>query len=696
MTVVGTGFLAHHFKEVGAAYPQALILAAGVSHSVGVTGAEFAREEALVQQCIEHSEREALLLVFLSTTHIWGSRAEPACEDDMPNPSSSYGIHKLRMEAAIRASRASWLILRLAHPVGREQNPLQLVPALAAQILSGSVDIWRGARRDIIDVGHAVELLRRVLRSGVRNVIVNIASGVCTGVEQMVDHLCLCLNRDPVRRYIERPDSYCVSIDRLRTIVGDLADFDFDENYWRRVLTRYYTFARQTPGESLRDDVRAASSLLESLRKDMAGRRDDSRILGIVTAASTSESYIPYTVPLVLRQAAEAGLGADILLGLNNGYDCSDVIASYARIPDVEIVRLETGEKTSLGKPGLVYAPGDVTPYCFPTPSTRHRIFAVHQRAGPLSNGKTLMLLDLLAGLLLPNVQRGWVAPALTLLFDAESMFMNRSQDGCFLELLGRARHLLDLTDGDTRAAARALIDENRWAGDTARSTGAGPSANGLVEMLSDFRFGNLDVIGASTRFTAFTRRSRFSGLPVCFPSPHGPISAMHAVYNQICGIVPGCACMSGAGTLARTEVVISLMNVVLSRYPRIYGEDALFTVLAEQLSLRIHLSTRVQVTNRCPALGERSAHADHDAWVGQFAKWYSGFAQIENLYGSEICRSVLGPDEQDVPASGIAIAACRYRAKGDLEEALHILDELAATRPLVTTIREMAQRVAP
>jgi nucleoside-diphosphate-sugar epimerase len=144
------------------------------------------------------------------------------------------------MEALIRDSRASWLILRLSNLVGRNQNPLQLVPALAAQILAGSVSIWRGARRDILDVRHAVELAARVIGSGSRNVLVNIASGVSTDVEQFVDHLCICLNRHPERHYVERPDSRCVSIERLRTIAGDLSEFGFDQNYWRRLLTRYY------------------------------------------------------------------------------------------------------------------------------------------------------------------------------------------------------------------------------------------------------------------------------------------------------------------------------------------------------------------------------------------------------------------------------------------------------------------------
>jgi hypothetical protein len=305
------------------------------------------------------------------------------------------------------------------------------------------------------------------------------------------------------------------------------------------------------------------------------------------------------------------------------------------------------------------------------------------------------MLLDLFGGLLLPNVQTGWKVPSTALLFDAESVFLRRQPEHDFLELVEQARKLLRLTHGNARAAADALIGEDSSAVGARRTTIDNSSA-GLLDMLTEFRCGNFDVLGASTRFTAFGKRSTFGGIPVDLPTPLDPISAMHAVYNHICGILPGCRCMPGGGTLARTEVLVALMNVVLSRYPYIYGEDALFTVLAEQLGLRMHLTTQVQVTNRCPALGERLADTGHDAWVAQFAKWYRGFHQIENLYGSEPCQSIVGPTEQDVLAAGIAIAACRYRAKGDAVEALRFLEQLAATQPVLATIHEMAKRAAP
>src|SRR5262249_56636458 len=80
----------------------------------------------------------------------------------------------------------------------------------------------------------------------------------------------------------------------------------------------------------LQRDLDDSLDLIDRLQSSTAGRWDDERLLAVVTAASTSELFLPYTIPLVLRQAEASGLGVDLLLGLNNGYECPDVIERLA------------------------------------------------------------------------------------------------------------------------------------------------------------------------------------------------------------------------------------------------------------------------------------------------------------------------------------------------------------------------------
>jgi nucleoside-diphosphate-sugar epimerase len=155
-------------------------------------------------------------------------------------PCSAYGRHKLAMEAVVRAAGVDHLILRLSYPVGAHQPPHQIVPALTAQLRTGAVTVWRGARRDLFDVRHLVPILDALLAAGVTGEVVNVASGYGTPVEAIIDHLADRLGVRPTRTIRELPAEDDLAIDRLRALAGDVIDgFGFGPDYYRRVLDRY-------------------------------------------------------------------------------------------------------------------------------------------------------------------------------------------------------------------------------------------------------------------------------------------------------------------------------------------------------------------------------------------------------------------------------------------------------------------------
>jgi hypothetical protein len=428
----------------------------------------------------------------------------------------------------------------------------------------------------------------------------------------------------------------------------------------------------RSPAVRLRDDVDAAQSLTGELFQSAKGRLDGSRLLVIVTAAASSDRLIPYTVPLLMRQCEMAGLGVDVILGLNNGHECPDVLATYQVDPSVAVISLETRPKRSPSAAADVYSRGDTRPYTIPPTLTTHRIFAVHQQAGPWSAGKTQMLLDLFRGLLAPNLQRDWVAPRWSLLIDAETLLIEAEPDPHFSETAESAARLLAEHSGDVRSVAQRLLR------DVVPDSQATPRFNiaspGLVRMLREFGSQPLDVLGAATHFCAFRHSTTFRGVPVYMPSPGDPISATHLFYNAACGLMPGCSCMPGGGTLAKTETLVGFMSVILERYPNIYGEDAIFTVLVEQSGLRMRLSRSVRITNRCPARGEMVGDPPRPAWQDQLQRWYRGFAQVQALYGRSACRSVIGPEQDDVLAGGLALAVGAFRRDGDRGKAFELL----------------------
>lgn len=436
--------------------------------------------------------------------------------------------------------------------------------------------------------------------------------------------------------------------------------------------------------ERLRRDVRDSQAAVARLRASCPGG-DDRRLLALVTAARTSEQYLPYTVPLVLRQAEVAGLGVDLVIGMNNGYRCPELVDSLAAMPGVPITVLESTAKPSLHAAGLVVDPAGAALYRIEPPRTPHRVFVVHQPAGPWSAGKDVMLLDLIDGLLLPNMQTGWGAPHTALVFDAEAVFVEHEPDDTLAAAIAQARSWLERSGGHpVRAALAMAADAPRR---SAGRSGFDIASPGLARLLAEWRGGTLDVLGPATRFCAFGAPRTFRGVPVLMPLPAEPISAVHRVYNETCGVLPGCSCMSGAATLARTDVLLGMLSVILARYPDIYAEDAIFTVLAEQAGLRLRLARDVQITNRCASRNESAGEPPRPAWVAQIIKWYRGFDQVEQLYGAGPCASVLGPGTDEFLAAAVAIAARDLTADADGAKAF--LQDVSEAGPAFDEIRK-------
>ncbi len=446
--------------------------------------------------------------------------------------------------------------------------------------------------------------------------------------------------------------------------------------------------ASPSQAERLRCDLDDSQSAVARLRAACPAG-DDSRLLALVTAARTSESYLPYTVPLVLRQAEAAGLGVDLVLGMNNGYRCRELVDSLTSIPAASITLLETTPKLSRHAPGLVVEPGGSTLHRVETPRTLHRVFIVHQVAGPWSAGKDVMLLDLINGFVRPNIEGGWRAPDAALVFDAEAVFIEHEPDEpdeSLAAAIADARGLLERCERNPATAARALAAESPRR--PPRRPAFDIASPGLGRLLTAWRGGTLDVIGPATRFCAFGAPRIFRGVPVLMPLPHEAVSAVHRVYNETCGVLRGCSCMSGAATLARTDVLVGMLSVILGRYPDVYAEDAIFTVLAEQAGLRLRLARDVQVTNRCAARTDTAGDPPRPWWVGQIIKWYRGFDQVEQLYGAGPCASVLGPGTDDFLAAAVAIAARDLPV--DAAGARAFLQDVAEAGPAFDEIRRV------
>ncbi len=401
--------------------------------------------------------------------------------------------------------------------------------------------------------------------------------------------------------------------------------------------------------EALKTDVRSVLDLRAQIGVQTRGVTDSSRIAGIVTAAAGYESYLPYTVPLVIEQVQNTGRSADIVLGLNNGYECPEVIASFLALRDTEIVHLYTGEKPGEGIPSEIFDNPQLQcpTYLIPPAGKQHRIFVVHQRPGPYSAGKVRMLGDILHSLFLPSIESGWALPVYTLLFDAESLFVSVTEDRDLTPELEHVSRLLHEHSGDAHEVVGALVQEHfssqgrQHVSPAATLMGVGNHnvqlpTHGLEALINELESQpKLDIIGAITRFCIYSQEQVVDGMGIRLPDLSATISPMHLIYNYTCGLLEGAMCMPGAGTVGKSDILLSLLAVALRAHPEIYGEDAITTVLAEHAGFGLRLSSQVFVTNRCPGIADMTNETPPRlAWPQQFITWYGGFNAIEKLYG--------------------------------------------------------------
>ncbi|MEU7639430.1 NAD(P)-dependent oxidoreductase [Streptomyces sp. NPDC039016] len=251
MDIVGNGFLARHLKPLADRHPDTVVLAAGVSWASHTSDADFAREAALLREVAADCRATSRRLLFFSTasTGMYGTANGPGHEDLTITPCTPYGTHKLAMEAHLRTSGTDFLALRLGHLVGPGQPPHQLLPTLLRHLRQGTVAVHKGATRDLIDVDDVIAIVDHLLARGLTRQIVNVASGAAVPVDHIIDHLQQRTGLPATRSYIDVGGHHTISIDKLRTLVPEVAAMGFGPHYYRGVLDDFLTasFTPATP-----------------------------------------------------------------------------------------------------------------------------------------------------------------------------------------------------------------------------------------------------------------------------------------------------------------------------------------------------------------------------------------------------------------------------------------------------------------
>ena len=227
-TIIGSGLIARAFAPRADALTDVCIYAAGVSNSSCNDTREFARERERLQAAAD-SLNDTTLLLYFSTCSI----NDPAAQN------SAYVNHKRAMEQLV-AQRPRHLILRLPQLAGRTPNPHTLLNYLHARIVrSERFAVFRGARRNIIDVDDVANVVVELVREGACAETINVA---CTHSAPIFD-IVRCMEETVGHRaifdIIDAGAGYPIDTTRIAAALARCG-ISFPADYLRRTIEKYY------------------------------------------------------------------------------------------------------------------------------------------------------------------------------------------------------------------------------------------------------------------------------------------------------------------------------------------------------------------------------------------------------------------------------------------------------------------------
>ncbi|TBR61421.1 hypothetical protein B4U84_11640 [Westiellopsis prolifica IICB1] len=364
---------------------------------------------------------------------------------------------------------------------------------------------------------------------------------------------------------------------------------------------------REKQDRTLATDVKSVLSCRQWIQAKTNNTLDTTRILGIVAVAKGAENYLPYTIPKIIQQISEVGMMADIIIGLNNGFECSDVINRFALLSEIQIIHLYTEEKLANNVPAQIFdnviCQGRT--YCLSNielPQCRHRIFVMHQKEGQHSAGKIRVLGDIYGSLLLKSIENGWIPPAILVTFDAESQFLVEQNDS-----------VINL------------------------------ESNGLKLIVNQLQnHPEIDILGTRIK-SAIYQKAVLDGIEVLMPNFSEEVPPIHWFLDIVYGRYRGYQCKPGGGTVGRTDAIISLLAVISETYPG-KGEDAILTVLAKHADFIGDIFLDVICTNKIPCITDMTMdQPPKKAWVEQIYRWIAINQTLKLLYGEHNIRIING-----------------------------------------------------
>jgi nucleoside-diphosphate-sugar epimerase len=225
--IIGSGLLARAFAHLFAGSRDCCVYAAGVSNSNCSDQREFDRERDRLMIAMEE-HRSVDLFLYFGTCSANGSFVSP------------YVQHKIEMEKIV-AEHPRYLILRLPQTAGKTENPHTLLNYIFTRIIrSERFQIWRNARRNIIDVEDVVRIAAGLaLKEDARRECINVANFLDHSMGDVVAIMEKVVGKRAIFDSLDKGDTYPIDTQRIYT-VAQSCGVVFGPEYLEPVIRKYY------------------------------------------------------------------------------------------------------------------------------------------------------------------------------------------------------------------------------------------------------------------------------------------------------------------------------------------------------------------------------------------------------------------------------------------------------------------------
>jgi polyisoprenyl-phosphate glycosyltransferase len=235
-TVIGSGLIANRFIDYAVQSNNVVLFAGSVHDSTAQDFSTTVAEEAALKKAI--SEQGNSTLVYFSSCSVLDSSVAETL----------YVKHKLRMEKMIEETSAKYIIFRLPQIIGLSDSKSSLIMFLVDSILNGkSFDLWKNAKKNLIDIDHVHEIVGEVLKRGVFfNKTMNVAAPNSSSMLQIVNQVESFLGKTAIYQTLDKGSSFDIDAADANAIAGDLK-IKFEANYLTNALDKYFSHLIRAP-----------------------------------------------------------------------------------------------------------------------------------------------------------------------------------------------------------------------------------------------------------------------------------------------------------------------------------------------------------------------------------------------------------------------------------------------------------------